>query len=389
MAQATVALRFTKDFSNVRLRVSTASNLSNPIRSAPHSTTSGMVKITMTGLQPDTQYFYGVEISGVLQNEGRGKFKTFPAGPASFECMFSSCCLTGNDSSIFDIIRNQNPLFFIHMGDLHYEDIGSNDKTRFHRAYDQVFSAPRQHAFYSNIPTMYVWDDHDFGGNNSDGTSAARPAAQAAYRERVPHYLLPSSNGAIYQSWVVGRVRFIMTDLRSNSSRISNSDNSSKTKMGEEQIQWFFNELLKPEPVKVWISSHAWITPQESNTDKWGSYSTERKRIANFIKNNGLEGKVMIISGDMHGIALDRGRNADYADGGGADIPVLQSAPLKQSSSVKGGPYDLGTYTNGSNGHQYGRLIVTDTGGSTITIKMEGRRDLVTLVSHTVTIPAT
>ena len=274
------------------------------------------------------------------------------------------------------------------MGDLHYRDINYNDKWAFWSAYDQVLGASRQHALYSNIPTMYVWDDHDFGGNDSDGTAASRPAAQAAYRDRVPHYPLPSTNGAIYQSWVVGRVRFIMTDLESNSSKTSNADNSSKTKMGEEQIQWFFSELLKPEPLKVWISSKPWIGSASNGSDKWWSYSTERKRIANFIKNNGLQGKVIILSGDMHGIGIDSGVNADYADGGGADIPVFQAAPLDQSASVKGGPYDKGTYLNGSSGRQYGKMTITDTGASSLTVKWEGKRDSTTVVTHTMQIPA-
>ena len=98
-SQGIGALKFIKNFSSVRLRVSTSQDLSNPIRSAPQATVDNMLKVTMTGLQPNTQYFYGVEISGVLQNEGRGKFKTFPVGPASFECMFASCAQTGSNST--------------------------------------------------------------------------------------------------------------------------------------------------------------------------------------------------------------------------------------------------------------------------------------------------
>jgi phosphodiesterase/alkaline phosphatase D-like protein len=236
---------------------------------------------------------------------------------------------------------------------------------------------------------MYMWDDHDFGGNNSDGSSAARPAAQTAYKERVPHYPLNTTDGAVYQSWVVGRVRFILTDLRSNASKTSSSDSSTKTKMGDKQLQWFFSELRKPEPLKVWISTHPWIQATTSGSDKWGSFATERKKIANFIKSSNLEGRVMLLSGDMHGIAIDAGSNADYADGGGANIPVFHAAPLHRDESIKGGPYSKGTFLNGSSGNQYGVMNITDSGGSTISVEWLGKRGSTTVVSHSFTAPGT
>src|SRR6185503_17212146 len=44
-------------------------------------------------LQPDTDYYYGVEIAGVLRTEpeSRGRFHTFPVGRSSFKIAFASC----------------------------------------------------------------------------------------------------------------------------------------------------------------------------------------------------------------------------------------------------------------------------------------------------------
>ncbi len=63
----------------------------------------------------------------------------------------------------------------------------------------------------------------------------------AVYNDYVPHYPLAttSSNGPIFQSWTVGRVRFIMTDLRSRAGFEKMSTLSS------EQRDWLFIELSK------------------------------------------------------------------------------------------------------------------------------------------------
>jgi hypothetical protein len=61
----------------------------------------------------------------------------------------------------------------------------------------------------------YVWDDHDYGGNDADRTSPSRPAALQTYRQMTPHF--PPAGDAetpIYQAFTVGQVRFVMTDNR-------------------------------------------------------------------------------------------------------------------------------------------------------------------------------
>jgi hypothetical protein len=40
------------------------------------------------------------------------------------------------------------------------------------------------------LPMAYMWDDHDFGPDNSDATAPGRDASLRAYREYVPHYPL-------------------------------------------------------------------------------------------------------------------------------------------------------------------------------------------------------
>ena len=76
----------------------------------------------------------------------------------------------------------------MNVGDLHYLNITSNAFVKFRMAYDQVLLSRRQSLLYRSTPLVYVWDDHDFAGNNSDRGAPSHFAARYVYEEYVPHY---------------------------------------------------------------------------------------------------------------------------------------------------------------------------------------------------------
>jgi chitodextrinase len=385
MAQATVSVTFPQDYTNVRLVYSTASDLSNPSYSGVNATTNKTAKITVTGLNSLTTYYYGVEVNGTLQTAGRGQFKTFPtSGSATnFTCAFASCSDSYSNSTIFNTIKSYNPAFFIHMGDFHYDNISTNDINLYRNAYNNVLAQPNRASFHANVPTIYMWDDHDFGNDvtaNGDGNNknfVGLSAAHAAYRERVPHYTLAgNAQEPIYQTFVYGRIRFIILDIHTAKDRYTDADSSAKTMLGATQKAWLKNQLIQPEPVKVIVNGQPWIDTANDD-DNWTYYATERKEIMDYIKTNNLMDKVMMFSGDMHAIAIDDGTNNTFATGGGKGFPVFQAAPLDQNPTSKGGPYLYGPYQN--NG-QFGLMSVTDN-GSTISVQWTGKQGTTDMAS--------
>jgi phosphodiesterase/alkaline phosphatase D-like protein len=381
---AVVKAKLDKPGSSEHLAVSEAADFSQPVYVAPSKPGANILSFVLSGLKPDTTYYYVVESNGKRDTSKSGRLRTFPSGPASFQIAFGSCAWTGSDHPVFDTIRGLSPLFFLHMGDFHYEDIKNNDPAKFRWAYEAVFASTPQARLYREIPIAYIWDDHDFGGNNSDSTAASRPAARATYQEYVPHYPLAAGccDVPIYQSFEAGRVYFILTDERSERTPATKPDNSGKTVLGAAQKDWLKSELLKGAkyPLVVWVGTAPWIEAKTSGSDRWGGYSTERQELANFIKKNKIDNLIML-SGDAHMVALDDGTNSGYAQGGGGDFPVLHAASLDQRGSKKGGPYSHGTFpnvTSDSKGYhgQFGVLTVTDTGGSEVCIEFRGRRQV-------------
>jgi hypothetical protein len=340
------------------------------------STRSGdATAFTLTGLTPGRRYRYAVVAAGGADDRsGHGEFRTFPSGPASFTVAFSSCARTGSNGAVFDAIRAESPLIYLNLGDMYYADITDDDPGRFRHAFDGTLTRPAQANLYRSTAIAYVWDDHDYGENNADGTSPSRPAAHRVYRQYVPHYPLGVSGSAapISQAFTIGRVRFIMTDSRSEKTPKSAPDDTRKTMLGARQRDWLERELTAANgryPVIVWVNPLPWVGGPGAGADWWGGYATERRAIANFIARNRIRGLVML-SGDSHSIALDDGTHTGYADGETKGFPMLMAGALDRTGHRKGGPYSHGQFPGG--GH-YGTMKVADDGGPSITVTLTGR----------------
>lgn len=327
------------------------------------------VKLNVTGLEPGTQYYWAIESAGIVTSVG-GRITTLPVGEASFKVVSSSCA-GGNsyssgrayrisDHEVFDGIRTKHPdsLMFIHGGDLHYRDIGKSSpnptyEAEFNQAYDDVLLT-RQQDLYLNMPITFMPDDHDYGPNNSTSTSPSRAASLATYKSRVPHYplALAGTNDCLAQTFVIGRVRFIILDTR--------SQRDIGTLLGAVQKQWLKDTLLAAtEPVIGIQVGVPWLS--STNTDTWYGAAAERTELMDFFAANGLTSRLFLFAGDTHCIAIDSGIN-------NAGIPVLQFASLDSAPSVKGGPYSEGSAAFIG---QYGVLEFTDN-RETITMKATG-----------------
>ena len=278
-------------------------------------------------------------------------------------------------------------LFFIHLGDLHYDNVNSAKIADHVVGYRGVLKEERQARLYRNVPLAYTWDDHDYCGDASDRKSKGRKAARLAYQRAVPHYPLVEGEGdvAIYQAFTVGRVRFLLTDTRSERTPRKDPDSAAKSILGERQKQWLKDRLLEGRDqfrLQVWVNSVPWIgDPQEEDddTDAWFSYPSERTEMGLFIEDNGIN-NILMLSADAHMIALDDGSNNHGATGKGG-FPVFHAAPLDRPNSKKGKPFSHGIFDDHKG--QYGFITINDMGGETVQVTVTGKHEGNTLVTLT------
>lgn len=381
---AVVKARVETDAGEVRLLVSQASSPGGPKVLPAEPDRNGVVSFAIEGLTPSTSYRYELEVSGAVRIGGR--FRTFAEGPMSFRIVFGSCARTGSSHEIFSTMESLDPLFVLHMGDFHYENIEENDPARFREAFDRVLRSERQSSLYRSAPIAYVWDDHDYGPNDADGTSPSKPAALATYDEYVPHYPLELAGGrppSLQQAFTAGRVRFLITDVRSERTPDDRPDGPAKSMLGEAQRAWLFRELEASRgryALVVWVNPVPWITEPGSGHG-WGRYDWERRTIADRIRSLSLVNRMLMLSGDGHMVAIDDGTNSNFATGappGEPGFPVVHAAPFDRYPRPKGGPYSHGVAAKKSvfgliQIQQFGLMEVRDD-GEVLDVALSGRK---------------
>lgn len=371
---------------------------SKKIRSGMFMASEGnaaIAKISVGGLEPDTRYYYNVEINGRQALDEAHSFRTFPEGRASFKFTFGNSLRVHrpNQNGMLASIQEE-PLFFLNTGDLHYADLGVDYVERYREAVAVAYNSIVHRESMRDTPLVYIYDDHDFGPNNSDKTHPGRNASVLSYRQMVPHYPLvdPASTGSVHQAFSVGRTRFILTDLRSERSPDSDPDTPEKTMMGFKQREWFLNELkesAQTHALVFWVSSVPWSQDKKEGSDQWGGFTHERRLIADFIAEEQID-NLIIIAGDAHSMSADDGTHGDYSTNNNMPrVPEIISAPLDNDhTSIKGGPFSHGVYRAEKGENVYGLVEVEDRGHE-IVMKFTGkthRHDPVVEMTHAVNV---
>jgi len=392
-SSAAIKLHVRGDAREVRVAASLHPDLRDPVLSsatvADDETDDGLSTVLLTGLQPNSRYYLATLADGKIDTARRGRLRTFPDGPGSYRIVASGdVSPTGVENAVFPVIRDLDPMLFLTVGDILDRTliVGSIEEARQH--WRLLRRSETFGALVRDVPWAHMWDDHDYGVNDGDRTFKHRWASRLTYLETVPHYplALPAGPGenAISQAFSIGRVRFVLTDLRSDRDPKTRQDGETKSMLGKEQRLWFEQELRSAAPAHalvVWVSSVPWTADPLEDADHWGGYHHERQALATLIRDIGVP--VVSISGDAHTVAIDDGRHTGYASGGGGGIPAIQTGALAAVGKSKEhlGPFSHGRQPNRSDerGHSMGdgqfvTMDVTDFGGSRLCLQVQGWR---------------
>lgn len=262
-----------------------------------------MTTVSLTGLVPSQRYFYAIALDGkTVTPRPYPSFVTAPesAKPARQRIAFTSCLgYTGHASAAawaqMDVGSRADLILLL--GDDHYADTTQREGQS--TAYFSHRSKPGFRSITTRIPTYNIWDDHDYGPNDSDGTADGKETSLATFKDFWPN---PSygetDNPGVYYKFSRADVDFFMLDVRYHRSPDKMIDDGSKTMLGARQLQWLKRELKSSTgKVKIIASGSEW--QRNSHTDSWSSYPREREEVFGFIENENITG-VLLISGDRH-----------------------------------------------------------------------------------------
>ena len=208
----------------------------------------------------------------------------------------------GGDYKIYNAMTKENPDFMIWLGDnIYLRDPDWNSWTGIVHRYTQARTTPEMREFMSSTHNYAILDDHDYGPNDSDRGFWNKNQTLEAFELfwANPSYGVGEINGAI-TSFEYADCEFFLLDNRSyrTPNRRKTGD---KTIMGEDQLQWLFDNISSSYAKFKFIVVGGQILSTSKEYESYSNYGfeKERQRIIDFIYKEEIK-NVVILSGDVH-----------------------------------------------------------------------------------------
>lgn len=264
--------------------------------------------IQLTGLEPDTEYAYDVQISGssVLRNE-LPRLKTFPSigSEGKLKVAFGGGAgFSPINERMWDTIAISKPDALLLLGDNVYIDLPEEPRGLHRYTYYRRQSRPEFRRLVATTPVYAIWDDHDCAlddvwmGPYLDRPHW-KPSMLTVFKENWvnPDYGNEQAPGCWFATSLAG-IDFFFLDTRYWR---TNPHGEHPTMLGPIQKEWLLKKIKHSKSeFKVLVSSVPWApNSKPGSRDTWDGFREEREEIFNWIESNEIEG-VLLLSADRH-----------------------------------------------------------------------------------------
>jgi alkaline phosphatase D len=231
-----------------------------------------------------------------------------------FTIAFGSCNKQYKPNILWKEIKKNHPDLWIWGGDNMYSD--TDDMAKMQSDYDALKKQSGYLELTQNIPVLATWDDHDYGFNDSGIEFPKKKEAQKLFLDffNVDANSPRRNQEGIYNAkefkTAKGSIKVIVLDTRyfrtplikaANKSKkryVANKDTNSSV-LGEQQWEWFKNELNNSTADFNIIVSSIQVLSSEHGFETWGNFPNDVKKLKNSIAESKAKG-VFILSGDRH-----------------------------------------------------------------------------------------
>jgi len=321
--EADVAFRYWQDGS-------TEKQLSRSVHTSSDEANTARVRII--DLTPGKKYAYELLINGkVVDRPYPLRFQTqslwqWRTDPPAFTIAVGSCLYVnetewdrpgtpyGSDYQILTKLSEARPDAMIWMGDnTYYREVDWNSVSGMYHRWTHTRSLPEMQPLLGAVHNYFIWDDHDFGPNDSDRSFRLRTESLGVHKL----FTTNQTYGTLETPGTFGRfewgdVEFILLDDRFyRSPNDAPNDDPDKTMWGPEQFGWLKDVLLNSRaPFKVIINGNQVLNPI-GQFEVLAEFTHEYNELLSFIKTNRIPG-VVFISGDRHMSELIRLEDKDF-----------------------------------------------------------------------------
>lgn len=228
---------------------------------------------------------------------------------------FGSCADQNRPQPILQQVVARQPDLFIYLGDNIYGD--TEDLSVLQAKYQLLADKPEFQALRAAMPTLAVWDDHDYGANDAGRHYPQKEASKAMFMDfwGVPPQSPRRQHAGIYGSHVFAangrRLQIILLDTRTFRDHLLPNDGQAphkndyrpnpspdSTLLGAAQWAWLETQLRQPADLRI-IATSIQFGHSYNGWESWTNVPHEQQRLLDLITAT-QAGGVLFISGDVH-----------------------------------------------------------------------------------------
>ncbi|MEQ1747332.1 MAG: alkaline phosphatase D family protein [Saprospiraceae bacterium] len=324
--------------------------------------TAYTAKCVADRVEPGRRYAYELRIDGKpVSLSYPTEFKTQPiwrwrTDPPAFTVATGSCTYInepeydrpgtpyGSDYQIFGQIAAQKPDLMLWLGDNTYlREPDWNTRTGILHRFTHDRSLPELQPLLAATNHYAIWDDHDYGPNDSDGAWVHKDMTWEAFRAfwGNPTFGVNGQKGCT--TWFeYADVEFFLLDNRYF--RTPNyCETCPRTMLGKEQLEWFKAALAQSNaPFKIVAIGGQVLSTQKSHERYINLFPDERDSILAHIEREDIKG-VVFLTGDVHLSEFSALKNAR-----GNWVYDLTASPLTSGVNTSGKPDDNANRVDGT-----------------------------------------
>jgi alkaline phosphatase D len=280
-----------------------------------------LLKFSLQGLRPATEYRCQLRIDGQADSIYQTRFRTLPEGQQAFDFRMAvgSCAYLNDEQSpsdqrwlkfggrteIFAEVARREPDFMFWLGDnIYLRDGDWNSREGIYDRYRHTRWHPAVQPLLRVGSHLAIWDDHDFGPNDSEANWGGQALTLEAFQD---HWLNPEPVAeGIYTSYRIGDVECFLMDDRSFRSSQEMEDGPGKDLLGPAQLGWLIQSLKASDAAFKIVAIGSQVLSNSLVGEGYAfDYRYELDSLLRRLVAERIEG-VVFLSGDKHYTEISR-----------------------------------------------------------------------------------
>ena len=274
-------------------------------------------QLTLEGLEPGTTYEVRFVVDGEALTEDM-EVQTqvlwdYRMDPPPFSFVTGSCAYIneaqydrpgrpyGGGYEIFDSMAADAPDMMLWLGDnIYLREVDFQSYSGFLHRYSHTRQTPEMASLLKACPNYAIWDDHDFGPNDSDGSWVHADWSREAFKTfwSNPSYGLPESPRCVSTAFRFVDMEFFLLDNRTYRVNHQNKTNAPQV-LGQAQIDWLIQALQKSRAPYKFVCIGGQVLNDAAVYENVSQFPSEREEILRRLAEEDIRG-VVFLSGDRH-----------------------------------------------------------------------------------------